>query len=66
MFLILFLFLGGFFIISNENIKLDNSENVSVFLKSYGEWLDSLTGNSKVVAGYVVKMDWLPDKSSEK
>ena len=35
MLLIFFLLLGGFFIISNENIKLDNAENVnSIVIKN--------------------------------
>ena len=60
MFLIMFLLIGAFFIIANENIRLNNSENVDLFFSQYGEWIDSLFGNGKVVVGYVVKMEWLP------
>ena len=62
MFLVMFLLIGAFFIVSNENIKLDNQKNVGEFFQLYGQWIDSLVGNGKTVLGYVVKMEWLPDK----
>ena len=61
MLLVMFLLIGAFFIISEENIKLNSSENVSDFFKEYGAWIDSLTDNGKTVLGYVVKMGWLPE-----
>jgi len=60
-FVILFLLIGAFFIISNENIKLNSSENVGLFFKEYGLWFDKLIGNGKTVAGYVIRNEWLPD-----
>ena len=60
LFIILFLLVGGFFIISNQEIALNSSENVSLFFNEYGEWIDSLFGNGRVVVGYVAKMEWLP------
>tara|TARA_Y100000310_G_scaffold288212_1_gene313656 strand:+ start:3203 stop:3424 length:222 start_codon:yes stop_codon:yes gene_type:complete len=60
LFIVLFLFIGAFFIISNQEIALNSSENVSLFFNEYGEWIDSLFGNGKVVVGYVAKMEWLP------
>ena len=63
MFIILFLLVGGFFIISNENIRLDSQENVDLFLDLYTDWLGGLVDNSGVILGYVVKMEWLPDQN---
>ena len=60
LFILVFLLIGGFFIISNENIKLNSSENVGLFFKEYASWIDNLVGNGGVVGGYVVKMEWLP------
>ncbi len=60
MFIILFLLIGAFSIISNENIRLNNEENVSLFVGLYGHWIDMLVGNSGNALGYVVKMEWLP------
>ena len=62
MFLVMFLLIGAFFIISNEEIKLDNQKNVGEFFNLYGQWIDGLADNGKTVLGYVVKMEWLPDK----
>ena len=61
MFVILFLLIGAFFIISNENIKLNSRENVNLFFKEYGLWFDKLIGNVKTVVGYVIRNEWLPD-----
>lgn len=62
MILIIFLFLGAFFIISNKEIRIDNREGIDLFFKEYAQWADSLMGNGKIVAGYVIKMEWLPEK----
>ncbi len=62
MFIIMFLLIGAFFIISNENIRLNSRENADLFFKSYAEWMNSLISNGGAVVGYVVKMEWLPDK----
>ena len=62
MFLVMFLLIGAFFIIANENIKLDSQKNVGEFFQLYGQWIDSLAANGKTVLGYVVKMEWLPDE----
>ena len=61
MFVILFLFIGAFFIISNEKIKINNSENVNLFFEKYVAWMDDLADNSKIVIGYVIKSEWLPE-----
>lgn len=59
-FIVVFLLIGAFFIISNQEIKLNKGENVGLFFKEYAAWFDSLIGNGKIVGGYVVKMEWLP------
>ena len=60
MFVVVFLLIGAFFIISNENLKMNEKPNVSAFFKMYGSWMTGLLKNSGQLAGYVVKMDWLP------
>lgn len=64
MFVILFLLIGAFSIVSNENIRLNSNENISLFFQEYGKWVDGLLGNGKTVVGYVAKMEWLPNPSS--
>ena len=64
MFIIMFLLIGAFFIISNEEIKLDSEKNIGMFFNLYGQWIDSLVGNGRTVLGYVVKMEWLPNEGA--
>ncbi len=61
MFIVVFLLIGAFFIIANQNIKLNSSENVSLFFNEYAGWWGDLLDNGRAVIGYVVKMGWLPD-----
>jgi hypothetical protein len=60
-FLIVFLLIGAFFIISNENLNLDNKNNIDIFLSEYGQWIGKLIDNSRIATGYIVKMGWLPE-----
>jgi len=62
MFAIFFLMIGALFIISENNLALKDSGNFPKFLGSYYSWISQLFDNSKSLAGYVVKMDWLPDE----
>lgn len=61
MIIIIFLLIGAFFIISNDNIKLNSKENVYYFLDRYGGWFDKLIENSRTAVGYAIKMEWLPN-----
>ena len=63
MFLMFFLFVGGFFIISNENLRLNSGENVGAFFDLYLTRIYDLKDNSGVIVGYVVKMGWLPNQT---
>lgn len=57
----MFLLIGAFFIISEGNIYLGNSEERVQFFDLYGHWFDGLIDNAGTVSGYVVQMDWLPE-----
>ena len=58
-----FLLLGGFFIVSNQNLHLINKEDVSVFYDSYLSWCGGILSNIKSVTGYVVNLKWIPSSS---
>jgi hypothetical protein len=62
MFIVLFLLIGAFFIISNENLRINSQENFDKFTEFYGSWIEKLVRNSGTVAGYLVKMEWLPEE----
>ncbi len=61
LFIIFFLLIGAFFIISNENLRMNKVENIDIFIRLYGGWLDSVSKNARGMSGYVVKMEWLPN-----
>jgi len=57
----IFFLMGAFFIISNENIKMNSSSNVISFLEEYFSWFDKLGSSGKGIVGYFAKMEWLPE-----
>ena len=59
-FVVFFLFMGAFFIISENNIDLKQDEEVKRFGNLYYNWVSNIFDNSKQIAGYVVKAEWLP------
>ena len=61
MFIVFFLLMGAFFIISEEGIKLNSKENIQTFFNSYFSWTQKLFDNSNTVTGYVVRLEWLPE-----
>lgn len=60
----MFFLVGAFFIISENNLKLSDSGNFSKFAGLYSLWLSHIFDNSRNLAGYVIKMSWLPNESS--
>lgn len=65
MFLLIFLFFGAFFIVSNNNLKLNTRENINLFFSSYFSWFDDLAQNTRTLVGNVIKMDWFPKDFNE-
>jgi len=61
-FLVMFLLIGAFFLISEYKIDLKQREEREQFVKVYSSWIGKLTKNSGKLVGFFVKMDWLPDK----
>jgi len=61
----LLLLLSAFFIISNENIKLDDSEQMHVFGEIYYNWASGVFDNLGIIIGEVVKTNWFPGDSDK-
>ena len=59
-FIVMFLLIVAFFIISNGNFHLTNSEQRAQFFLEYYDWFVKIFGNTKTITGYVVDLDWLP------
>jgi len=60
-FFIFFLCIGAFFIISNENLRINNGDNLGTFSKLYSEWISNIVDNGGNAFGYVFEMKWLPE-----
>jgi len=60
--IIIFLLVGAFFIIGQENVSLRQEGEFSKFIGLYISWISQLFENAKTATGYLIKMDWLPDK----
>lgn len=57
---LMFLCIGAFFIISNNNLHLAKHEEASAFYGLYYQWMGSIFDNVKSISGYVIKSEWLP------
>lgn len=60
LFVMIFLFIGAFFIISNNNLHLGNSEQFNTFMSQYYGWFFQIANNAGSVTAYVVNVNWLP------
>ncbi len=61
MLITMFFLIGAFFIISQNNLHLNNSENADKFISIYKIWLEKTFNNFVSLTGHVVEMKWLPD-----
>ena len=64
MIIIMFLLIGAFFIISENNLAMKNEDSRVEFGNLYLSWVNQIIDNSKVLTGYIVKLDWLPENES--
>jgi len=63
MFIVFFLLLGAFFIISENNLALKDAGNFSKFMGIYASWFSQLFQNAGSLTGNVISMRWLPDEN---
>jgi hypothetical protein len=61
LFVVIFLLLGAFFIIGENNLSLKNSDARMELGRLYFSWIRHVFDNSRVLVGYVVKLNWLPE-----
>ena len=60
MIIVIFLFIGAFFIISQNGLSMLEKENTVKFLSLYKSWIGSTVGNVGSLTGHIVKLEWLP------
>ena len=59
-----FFIIGALFIISNENLALSESQNLSIFYSHYSLWLNQVFLNTQILTGDVIKLSWLPNNTT--
>ena len=59
-FLVFFLLVGAFMIISNNNLHIGNSAEFDQFMNGYYGWFFKLFDNAVSVTSYTVNVDWMP------
>ena len=64
MFIVMFIFIGAFFIISQNNIALNSPENIGKFFETYSLWFVKIVDNAGSLTGYVIQMRWLPAENN--
>ena len=64
MILVMFVVIGGLFIVNQHNLNLGNKEDVAVFVSLYVTWADSLFNNLRTLTGHVVNLEWLPKNNT--
>jgi len=58
--LIVFLLINAFFIISENNLKLKNENNIKIFKDLYFSWITNIKNNITTVTGNLIKLNWIP------
>jgi len=64
--IVLFLILGAFLIVLNNDLNLEKKEGKKTFVVGFAHWVYNVGVNVKNVVGYAFGMHWLPEKSSNK
>lgn len=61
----IFLLMNAFFIISENNLNLNTTENIKNFFSLYSGWFKNIGNNIGTITGDVVKLNWIPENTEE-
>tara|TARA_Y100000310_G_scaffold344022_1_gene454583 strand:+ start:2765 stop:3010 length:246 start_codon:yes stop_codon:yes gene_type:complete len=61
-FVVVFLIIGGYLIVRNNDIDLEDEKDRKTFLKGFTSWVFKVGKSTKNVVGYATKQEWLPDE----
>ena len=65
MLLAMFLLFGLFFIVSNDNLHLNNSDHRAQLGESYYNWIGGIFDHGAEITSYVIKSGWIPGEDSQ-
>ncbi len=60
-YVLIFLLFGAFLIQVNYEYNLKEREDQRGFMYQFGSWVSNLFDNVRVLTGYAIRMEWLPD-----
>lgn len=60
-FVICFLVIGSYIIISSNSIDMQEKDGRKTFIGKAWDWMKHVGGSTKDTVGYAVKQDWLPE-----
>ena len=60
LFVMFFLLLGAFFIISANTLSFSNPGSADIFLVKYIGWFQKVFNNAMGITAYAVKLQWMP------
>jgi len=60
LFIVIILLMNAFFIISNHNLALKNTENIKELTSTYYSWLKNIVGNIVKITGEAIELEWVP------
>lgn len=61
LFVIIFLLMNMFFIVSNYNLAMNNQKNIKEIMSNYSNWLKKISGNTIKITGKVIELNWAPE-----
>ncbi|MBI2628982.1 hypothetical protein HYW74_02780 [Candidatus Pacearchaeota archaeon] len=59
--ILVFLLINAFFIISNNNLALNNSDNLASLATNYFNWLEKIGNNLTTITGNIIRLNWMPN-----
>jgi len=65
LFVLVFLLVGVYLIVTNYDIDLGTSSGTKTFFKEFARWLFGVGESGVDVVGYAAQQDWLPDSPLE-
>ena len=57
----LFIVVGGYMIVMNNDLDLEERSDQTTFVKEIGRWFMRLGKSTKNTVGYAIEQDWLPE-----
>jgi len=59
-FVLVFLLLGAFYIVTSHNLSLKNPASFETILVKYLEWFPKIAENIVSITGHAIKLKWMP------